>query len=104
MIQKPPCKHCGERTAVCKPGSAITAKRGLCWFCASDPEIRDRYPSKQTGRPRKADDAKEDRMTDQMTAAELDAFVEANRETMPAGTQMDGPRVPVGKAGLFKRV
>jgi hypothetical protein len=62
------CQHCTIRQATCG--------RGLCRPCHSDPAIFGLYESREYREP---------------TEAELDALIEANYPTMPAGNEGEEP-------------
>jgi hypothetical protein len=62
------CQHCTIRQATCG--------RGLCRPCRSDPAVYALY---------------EDRTYREPTMAELEALIEANYPTMPAGNEGEEP-------------
>lgn len=68
-------------------------QRGLCNSCRQVKAYRDKYalPKQPQG-----DYGQE------MTSAELDAMIEAQRATMPGPTQAPCRSPRIGKAGLFK--
>lgn len=93
---RPVCRHC-------KLKQSLAGKRGLCWACYFNPDIRKHYRCLPSGRPSKLVDCLNDR-SDAMTEEQLDAMIEEQRPTMPGGLNLDGPKSKVGKAGLYRRL
>lgn len=66
------CRHCGR--------AKINRPRGLCWSCYYKPGVRESIPSKAIHASKAARGEVD---TGVMSEAELDAFIESQRATMP---------------------
>lgn len=77
------CNHCQRQFTYPYRG------RRLCWPCHQKPEIRDLYTIEQYALDRRQVEQKRD-VTARMTEAELDAFIEARRATMPTAKRHKG--------------